>query len=180
MSIFPSLKNPNDLLLKLCRESINVYTSQKDEEVLDRFFNFCITAHSLRDWVIKSSGIDKKTVHDYCNTFDSMKMCRDIANANKHFGLDSGKISSVSAINEKELSYRTMALGEIDTKTIVKKPSLEVLDQNGNKINLKDFMNNAIEAWVDVFDHFSITRDQKLFYTRSLEIEVGDFVITLI
>ncbi|MBT0065521.1 hypothetical protein J4H69_06165 [Vibrio alginolyticus] len=180
MSIFPSLKNPNDLLLKLCRESINVYTSQKDEEVLDRFFNFCITAHSLRDWVIKSSGIDKNTVHDYCNTYDSLKMCRDIANANKHFGLDSGKISSVSAIDEKELSYRPMALGEIDTKTIVKKPSLEVLDQNGNKINLKDFMNNAIEAWVDVFDHFSITRDQKLFYTRSLEIEVGGYVITLI
>lgn len=73
-----------------------------------------------------------------------------------------------------------MVPGEIVQKTIVKKPSLEVLDQNGNKINLKDFMNNAIEAWVDVFEHFSISRDQKFFYTRSLEIKVGDYVLTLI
>jgi hypothetical protein len=180
MSIIPSLQNPNDLLLKLCRESINVYTSKKDEEVLDRFFNFCITAHSLRDWVIKAGNSDSNTVHDYCNTFDSLKMCRDIANANKHFGLDPGKVSSVSAIDEKKLSYRPMTPGEIDPKTIIRKPSLEVLDQNGNKINLKDFMNNVIETWVDVFDHFSISRDQKLFYTRSLEKKVGDYVFTLI
>ncbi|GAB6264493.1 hypothetical protein [Photobacterium sp. R1] len=180
MSVIPSLQSPNDLLLKLCRESINVYTSKKDEEVLDRFFNFCITSHSLRDWVIKSSELDQNTIHSYCNTFDSLKMCRDIANANKHFGLDPGKVSSVSAIDEKELSYRPMAPGEIDPKTTIKKPSLEVLDQNGNKINLKDFMNISIEAWVDVFDHFSITREEKIFYTRSLEITVGDYVITFI
>ena len=180
MSVIPSLQSPNDLLLKLCRESINVYTSKKNVEVLDRFFNFCITAHSLRDWVIKSSGLDNNKIHDYCNTFDSLNMCRDIANANKHFGLDNGKISSVSAIDGKVLSYRPMAPGQIDPKSIIKKPSLEVLDQNGNKINLKDFMNKSIEAWVDVFDHFSIPREQKLFYTRSLEITVGDYVITLI
>ena len=80
----------------------------------------------------------------------------------------------------KELSYRPMTPGEIDPKTIIKKPSLEVLDQNGNKINLKSFMDNSIEAWVNVFDHFSIAREQKLFYTRSLEVAVGDFVLTLI
>ena len=180
MSLIPSLQNPNDLLLKLCRESINVYTSKKDQEVLDRFFNFCITAHSLRDWIIKSSGLNENTVHEYCNTFNSLKMCRDIANANKHFGLRPEKISSVSAVNKKELSYHPMAPGEIDPKTIIRKPSLDVLDQNGNKINLKTFMDNSIEAWVNVFDHFSITRKQKLSYTRSLEVAVGDFVLTLI
>lgn len=180
MSLIPSLQKPNDLLLKLCRESINVYTSKKDQEALDRFFNFCITGHSLRDWVIKSSGLDENTVHDYCNKFDSLKMCRDIANANKHFGLDSNKISSVSAIENKELSYRPMTPGEIDPKTIIKKPNLEILYQNGNKINLKIFMNNTIEAWINVFDNFSIPREQKLFYTRSLEVAVGDFVLTFI
>lgn len=180
MSLIPSLQNPNDLLLKLCRESINVHTSKKDEHVLDRFFNFCITAHSLRDWVIKSGDFDKNKVHDYCNKFDSLKMCRDIANANKHFGLSSEKISSVSAIDKKELSYRPIAPGEIDPKTIIKKPSFEVLDQNGNKINLKNFMDNSIEDWVNVFDHFSIAREQELLYTRSLEVTIGDYVITLI
>lgn len=180
MSLIPSLQNPNDLLLKLCRESINVYTSKKDEEVLDHLFNFCITAHSLRDWVIKSSGLNQDSIHEYCNNFDSLKMCRDIANANKHFGLNPGKVSSVSAIDKKDLFYRPMTPGEIDLKTIIKKPSLEILDQNGNKINLKNFLNNSIEAWIDVFDHFSITREQKLSYTRSLEINSGNYVITLI
>ena len=62
----------------------------------------------------------------------------------------------------------------------MKKPSLEVLDQNVDIINLKSFMDIIIEAWVNVFDHFSITREQKLFYTRSLEVAVGDFILTLI
>lgn len=180
MSLIPSLQSPNDLLLKLCRESINVYNSKKDQEVLDRFFNFCITAHSLRDWVIKSSGLGESVVHNYCNKFDSLRMCRDIANANKHFGLRPEKISSVFAIDKKELFYRPMAPGDVDPKNIIRKPSLEVLDQNGIKINLKGFMDNSIEAWVNVFDNFSITREQKLSYTRSLEVAVGDFVLTLI
>mgnify|MGYP003403725033 CR=1 FL=1 len=180
MSLIPNLKNPNDLLLKLCRESINVYQSNKDVEVLDRFFNFCITAHSLRDWIIKSGNLNESSFHEHCNKFDSLKMCRDIANANKHFGLDPGKVSSAAAIDEKELSYRPMTPGDIDPNNIIKKPSLEVLDQNGNTIGLKDFMNITIENWAGVFDHFLIARDQNLFYTRSLEINVGKYVITLI
>ncbi|WP_340481278.1 hypothetical protein [Vibrio anguillarum] len=171
MSIMPNLRNPNDLLLKLCRESINVYTSKKDEEVLDRFSNFCVTAHSLRDWVIKSGDLDKDTLHSYCNTFESLKMCRDIANANKHFGLDQKKVSSVSKIDVNELAFCSV---------LPKKSGLEVLDKNGDKFSLKDFMNSTIEAWIDVFDHFVIPREQRFTYTRSLGVTIGDYVLSYI
>ncbi|ENO1850741.1 TPA: hypothetical protein RQK74_004383 [Vibrio vulnificus] len=175
MSIMPNLRNPNDLLLKLCRESINVYSSQKDEDVLDHFFNFCVTAHSLRDWVIKSGDLSKDTLHSYCNAFESLKMCRDIANANKHFGLDQEKVSSVSKIDVNELAFYSV----VPTRTI-KKSSLEVLDKNGDKFCLKDFMNSTIEAWIDVFDHFAIPREQRFTYARSLDVTVGDYVLSYI
>jgi len=180
VSIIPGFKDPNDLLLKLCRESINVYKSTTGEEVLDRFFNFCVTAHSLRDWIIKSSGLNPNTVHGYCNNFDYLRMCRDVANATKHFGLDPGKESSVSLIGEKELSYRPMVPGKLDPKEIVKQPSLEVLDQSGKQFNLTDFMNHSIESWINVFDHFAVTREKKLFYTKSLAFAVGNYNVAFI
>ncbi len=45
--------------------------SQK-EAMCDHFFNFCITAHALRDWLKKAPTYDTKTdIHKKCNTFFS-------------------------------------------------------------------------------------------------------------
>ena len=83
-------------------------------------------------------------------------MCRDIANANKHFGLDGGKTPTVSDISEKGLSYSPVSTVKSNKDRAIKKPSLEVVTDDGDKISLSDFMNKSIEAWVDVFDHFGL------------------------
>ncbi|PIL42053.1 hypothetical protein CR105_26380 [Massilia eurypsychrophila] len=53
----------------------------------DHFFNFCITAHSLRDWIINLQMVERQSVHDRCNQVSELAACRDIANASKHFDL---------------------------------------------------------------------------------------------
>lgn len=81
---------PADLLSKLEREARRVAQSaaRTDKPAMcDHFFNFCITAHSLRDWVIHSQIVENQLVHDRCNQFGVLAACRDIANASKHFVL---------------------------------------------------------------------------------------------
>lgn len=79
---------PADLLNKLEREARRVFhaaASSDKPAMCDHFFNFCVTAHSLRDWVIHSQNAEKQSVHDRCNQVSVLAACRDIANASKHF-----------------------------------------------------------------------------------------------
>lgn len=85
--------NPGDLLNKLEREArrITQAAARSDKPAMcDHFFNFCVTAHSLRDWLIHSKNAPKQSVHDRCNSVAELAACRDIANASKHFALDVG------------------------------------------------------------------------------------------
>lgn len=175
MSILPKLNEPNDILLKLCRDSLIVYTSKKEQALIDNFFNFCITAQSLRDWCIKSCSISKDTMHDYCNTHQALQVCRDIANASKHFSLTKDK-PAVSSVNATEIKYTL--LGSQDDNGAITKPSLVIIDEDRTPFVLKDFLNDVVEAWINVFDHFGVKRDDKLRYTRSMEIQVGDYVVS--
>lgn len=59
----------------------------------DHFFNFCVTAHSIRDWVIHSQNAPRQAVHDRCNRVEVLPACRDIANAGKHFALNVDRTS---------------------------------------------------------------------------------------
>ncbi|MDQ6977284.1 MAG: hypothetical protein Q9M75_04150, partial [Ghiorsea sp.] len=80
--------NVSDLFDKLQRDAVLL-----DEEVTsDRFFNFVITGHSMIDWVRKDSNIpesvrDENTIKELREN-KWLKVCGEIANANKHFRLD--------------------------------------------------------------------------------------------
>lgn len=81
---------PPDLLNKLEREAsrlLHAAASSDTPAMCDHFFNFCITAHSLRDWIINSQIADKQLVHNRCNQVSELAACRDIANSSKHFAL---------------------------------------------------------------------------------------------
>jgi hypothetical protein len=88
------LNTPHDLLNKLERESTRVFDSVKTENKIDIcvfFFNYCVTAHSIRDWIKKDPNFkfDKSEIHDICNKFPELEACRDIANSNKQAKEDS-------------------------------------------------------------------------------------------
>lgn len=157
MSSLTLFENPTHLLEKLERNRWRVWEALKHEQevdVGDGFFDFCVTAHALRDWVRKDpawrepiGGLDA-----LCNRTKELTVCRDIANANKHFGL-----------NEKgEKARKTLAVfpsqsGMVDlyvheeTQEIYTELrdsyDIAILHESGEMWGLYEFMRIVVEEW---------------------------------
>jgi hypothetical protein len=85
VSLTFGLKTPRDMLGKLKRE----HERLEAQVTSDDFFNFIVTAYHLIDWIDKNPSVPEpartevKTL--YRNPY--IAICRDLANASKHFVL---------------------------------------------------------------------------------------------
>lgn len=150
-TLFEKLKRDRNRLWK-------AITNENENEICDNFFDFCVTAHALRDWVIKenSCGFSQKDVHDICNSYDVLQMYRDIANANKHFGLDekkeeTKKTYSVFISNSPMIDfYENISNGSISR---VERNNLDIaiMDVNGMIMGLWEFTDKTEKSWKEVF-----------------------------
>lgn len=86
MSRTYGLKTASDLLAKLERDAQLL----REEVSSDRFFNFVVTAYSLVDWIQNDPNIPAAAKADLprFRATTSIQICRDLANASKHFQLD--------------------------------------------------------------------------------------------
>lgn len=77
------LHSPCDLLKKLKFEAERLKQNFNSYD----FFNFVVTAYHLCDWVGKNANIPlkRKDIPDY---YKEIKICKDLANASKHFRID--------------------------------------------------------------------------------------------
>ncbi|MBE0378318.1 hypothetical protein [Pseudoalteromonas prydzensis] len=156
MSLIEGFVSPKDLLLKMFREGRRTHLSEREEDVADHFLNFCITAHSLRDWCIKEKSIPQQSLHDYCNKSIYLEHCRDIANSSKHFGLRSGSGSTVQQVSNDIAKFQTInSNGEIledhhDRNTLI----IELPD--GTEQLLMMFLYNVGTKWLEIFDFYNI------------------------
>ena len=91
MDLNPTLKSVRDLLRKLEREAYRAYHSRNPVNMYDHFFNFCITAHSMKDYFFEESNINdtrlRKKYHVEWNSDCFLIACREIANVTKHLVL---------------------------------------------------------------------------------------------
>nr|MBF0684875.1 hypothetical protein [Pseudomonas sp.] len=87
MSFISGINEPKDMLLKLVREGNRVNFEEDSENVMDHFFNFSVTAHSLRDWCINylSQQSNKKQLNQIWDNEKYLVIAKDIANSVKHF-----------------------------------------------------------------------------------------------
>lgn len=82
MSAIKKFDHPKELLYKLHREGRRANLSNNETDILDSEFNFCVTGHSLRDWIVKHLQLNehqKSKFHNNCNQNNYLKYCRDIA-----------------------------------------------------------------------------------------------------
>lgn len=86
MSRTYGLKSASDLLAKLDRDAELLRECVSS----DRFFNFVVTAYSLADWVQNDPAVPQPAKSDLkrFRSTTAIKICRDLANASKHFQLD--------------------------------------------------------------------------------------------
>ncbi|MBI9092451.1 MAG: hypothetical protein JEZ12_24810 [Desulfobacterium sp.] len=167
MSVLYEYNHPKDLLAKVVRDARRVHFSKSPENACDHLFNFCVTAHSLRDWCMKYLDIEPKTpeankFHTACNTNDNLRYCRDIANSSKHFGLDKGKKSTVDEVNEKKSNNTAITLdGHILEDFDMESISAEIVLASGESKSAFMFLTGTVRAWIALFDKYSIERDDR-------------------
>ena len=86
MSLTFGLNSFGDLRAKLDRDAAKL----KDEEVsADNFFNFVVTGYSMIDWIKNDPAVPLPAKHAVQSLYGDpwIRICRDLANASKHFVL---------------------------------------------------------------------------------------------
>ena len=159
MSAIVAYKEPQDLIFKLLREGRRTWLASDPQEKCDHFFNYCVTAHSLRDWCIKYlqlSDAEKSNFHTEMNTIKYFAECRDIANSSKHFGLDS-KISSVSTAFPTESEFAVIT-GEQNSEQYesVKRMDISISLTDGTNVDLFGFLHLTANNWIETLKRKNI------------------------
>ena len=169
MSTISTYKEPQDLIFKLLREGRRTWLASDPQDKCDHFFNYCVTAHALRDWSIKYlqlSGADKEKFHIEMNSIQYFAECRDIANSSKHFGLDS-KASSVSTIFPTESVFIAIT-GEQNSAPFekVKRQDISISLSDGSNADLFGFLYHTANNWIEILKrkHIPINYGYNPFY----------------
>jgi hypothetical protein len=85
---FPHLEQYNRI--KRWQEALRgVRSAGSIERELDIVYAYFMNCYHLRDWLVESRVIDKKTVDDFFENEFEMRICRDLCNASKHLVLHS-------------------------------------------------------------------------------------------
>lgn len=173
MSFINGITQPKDVLLKLVREGNRINFEGNQIDLADHFFNFSVTAHSLRDWCIKYTSQEKykKQLHEKWNQEQCLLIARDIANSVKHFTIDrytpdlSGSLvsstqgiafySRENILEKMEAVQQSTEYRDSQTET---SPSFIITFTNGDTENLTDYAFNTIKYWEKYFDDNHIPR----------------------
>lgn len=164
--IFKGYETPCDLLAKLLREGRRVnFSGPSPDDVYDHLFNFCVTAHSLRDWCIKYLGLTAKAKEDFgsrCNQSAYLQYARDIANSSKHFTLSRDRTSSVDTVSK---SSHVMAAIGLDGKLLDGHEqtfnSANICLPEREPINSYLFVASVVMEWQKIFDEYSVPKDER-------------------
>ncbi|MCC4799644.1 hypothetical protein [Enterovibrio norvegicus] len=181
MSFIKSISEPKDMLLKLIREGNRITFEEDPENLTDHFFNFSVTAHSIRDWCIKYQDQQaiKKKLNQEWDKEPFLAIAKDIANSVKHFGIDlyqpQLKESETQTTNIVEF-----CVGENISEKLQKavndkefresegqaKPSYLVRFEDGTEVTLTNYVFKTVTFWVSYFDQNSIPREQTVGSTH--------------
>ncbi|KEK29566.1 hypothetical protein [Shewanella xiamenensis] len=160
MSVIGIYNEPQDIFFKLLREGRRTWISQEDQEKYDSLCNFCVTAHSLRDWCIKylaiTSDADKNAFHNEMNLLKYFPECRDIANSSKHFGLSS-KASLVASATTTNSMFAVIT-GEQNQQNheMVERKDISITLSDNSSVDLFGFLYHVATNWTNVLNNKSI------------------------
>jgi hypothetical protein len=147
MGLTYGLKTPKDLLAKLNREHVRL----EREVTSDDFFNFVVTAYHIIDWIKNDPSVPAEAKVEisslYANTH--IAVCRDIANASKHFALKKdykGRVTEkVSAISD----YGTGRYGK--GQFGVGEESIVVVLTDGQRFDTLALSQKVVAIWTEFF-----------------------------
>ncbi len=124
----------------------------------DHFFNFCVTAHALRDWIKKIPDFPADlNIHEKCNKFPELEACRDIANSNKHFNFEpKPKTKSAVIGGSKVIKVYENANGEIKATEPIESIEISIVIEGEPIRESHEFMDRVIKIWKSILNEFSV------------------------
>ena len=151
MKLAHNLKSVSDLFAKLEREAYRAFHSRHPLAKTDHFYNFCITAHALRDYYFKHKEIktkaEKEKLHTLWNSTPELLAAGEIANTTKHFTLDRPqKTKSSTPSKSHVVNIYESASGEISHQA-EEVFDVDILLSDGRKIQIYHFTRSVIDYW---------------------------------
>ena len=147
MSLTPTLGSTLALYRKLERERYRAFHHRNRLHKADHFYNFCVTAHAMRDYYIKETGTPKSEFHERLNRVRVLVAVRDIANSSKHFKLDNAPPTKRVRPGKSELlDVYLDDRGEVVLNSVAV-PEYFVTLADGTRYDLCAFMESVLHVW---------------------------------
>lgn len=153
--MIPIFQTPADVAYKLFREASRTWNADQPINIADHLINFCVTNSSLRDWVMSRQKIVKGE-HSFNSSWRAMAdglfgVCADIANAQKHFLINSKQ--AIQPIKENLIALGPN--GPIDG-TEKTRESFEIVLDDGTNYDILMFLYKICTAWEGYFQEHDI------------------------
>ena len=145
MALTYGLLSARSLYEKLQRDA----KALEEEVNSDRFFNFVVTGYSLIDWVKKDPSVPKKaqTAVKKIRRDQSIKTCKDLANASKHFTLDYPNPITSSATSEQGFGAARYGLGGFG----LGEERIKVTLTDGSSFDCLKLVDGVMNTWKNFF-----------------------------
>lgn len=148
------INSPRDMLQKARRELevLRAAVSAQDKQQIgDALYNFSVTAYHVKDWLIKQPGTSytQKDVEDYIKNNQTLSICRDLSNGNKH-----KKITKYVPVTEETTASATSAVISLSMLRHVlslAKPNrpfrVKIITTDGKRLEVVQVCEDAVRVW---------------------------------
>ena len=139
-----------DLLAKLHRDHNSLseaIASQCKERIADSIFNFCVTGHSIKDWVKDEDSSLCSIVEQLITDTPELAACADISNSSKHKTL-SRRIQSGSTgiMSDSELTCDMTTILASSTIPITGF-TVRIFFEDGTQMEILDLADFVYKTW---------------------------------
>ena len=157
VALTPTLKSIEDLFGKLEREAYRAYHAEKEIHQADHFYNFCMTAHSMKDHFFERKQIikhpEKNPYYDKWKEDEFLVAAFEIANTTKHFTLREPKSREPKELKTQKVEptnswFVNVYVGQDGlSEKFVQKPDLIITLETEEEFELYQFTSHVIEYW---------------------------------
>ena len=158
MSFTVRLASPLALFRKLERESYRAYHSKTPLHKADHFFNFCVTAASMRDYMLEHLNVvlplQKKPYFHAWSKIPALVAAAEIANSSKHFVLRDQSTGQPKSIKTRAVRLKKSAFLDIYTNEAGSAKAVRVLRtevsitlSDGKVLELYAFTEEICKYW---------------------------------
>ena len=157
-TLTPHLDTIDHVYQKVLRERYRTWHTRDYIHKADHFYNFCITAHSLRDYFVEYRGwggdrenrqkhrAQRRAQHAAWDSFEVLRTVREIANSAKHFRLRS-PAQTKGTEETKGAAVDVYLAGRELRSVMAEVPDYAVIVPSGREYRLWQLMLDVSEYW---------------------------------